>query len=147
MYQYELDNFLSHKLPHRNYFVGPYDLLPADFNLPAAFIFNTSSSFDPGTHWQALVILEDGAGYFFDSYGRKPEIKEIKRFIRLHCRSITFNCNQLQQTNSHFCGHYCAMFVYFLSNNVTLDEYLSHFTKNLYVNDIVIEKMYKSHNN
>jgi hypothetical protein len=145
MYQYQIFNFLLKNLPHRNFFVGPYDVLPKNFKLPAAFIFNTSSSFEPGTHWQALVISENGTGYFFDSYGMKPMIKEVNHFIRLHCKSIIFNTKQLQQTNSHFCGHYCAMFVYFLTHRLTMDKYLAHFTNNLFINDIVVEQMYNSH--
>ena len=144
MYQYQLANFLLKKLPHRNYFVGPFDLLPENFKLPAAFIFNTSRSFEPGTHWQALVISKNGAGYFFDSYGMRPTIKEINHFIKLHCKTILYNSKQLQQTNSHFCGHYCALFVYYLTHNITMDKYLSHFTNNLYINDLVVEQMYNS---
>ncbi len=72
------------KIAHNTYFLGVLscDYLPKTplKNLPAMLIFNTDPSTEPGQHWVAVYINNDGVSCFFDSFGGAP--KRIHVFRR-----------------------------------------------------------------
>lgn len=144
MYLYELKKFLEQNVKIKHAYVTPCDMLPTDFELPAVFIINLSPAFQPGSHWVALYIDNCGHGVYFDSYGCMPNICEIKHFIKLHCKSVTHNEQQLQQLHTRFCGHYSALFAYYMTQGMQMNDFLSHFGNNLAVNDALIYKMYNN---
>ena len=41
-------------------------------HFPLAFVLNTGTHKNGGTHWQSMYIDHEHTVYFFDSYGRKP---------------------------------------------------------------------------
>ena len=41
-------------------------------HFPIAFFLNTGTHDNGGVHWQALYVDHNHMGYFFDSYGRRP---------------------------------------------------------------------------
>ncbi len=65
------------KIAHNTYFLGVLlcDYLPKTLlkNLPAMLIFNTNPSTEPGQHWAAIYINNDGVSFFFDSFGGDPK--------------------------------------------------------------------------
>lgn len=142
MYLYELLNFVRRNVTPKVY-VCPADMLPRNFKLPAGFIINMSKAAEQGSHWVSLWIDEAGNGTYFDSYGLKPLVDEIKFFIKLHTKKMNFSKRQLQQLHSRECGPYAAAFIYYISRGCTLEMFLHQFGKNLTINDYVIAKMFK----
>lgn len=128
----------------RNIFKGvfPCDRLPRKFNLPAAFIINLSTHYEPGSHWVGLYINENGHAYYFDSFGIDVKNFFIRTFIRLHSKKLTINRKQLQHISSIKCGKFCCVFVSFILKNCPISEFLKKCSLNLFVNDITIENMY-----
>ena len=51
-------------------------------HFPIAFILNTGTHKNGGTHWQAVYFDHEHRAYFFDSYGRVPR-PEFIRFIEV----------------------------------------------------------------
>ena len=43
-------------------------------NFPIAFFLNTGTHVNGGVHWQALYVDHNHMAYFFDSYGRRPNM-------------------------------------------------------------------------
>lgn len=131
-------------LQRRNIFKGvfPCDCLPNNFSLPAAFVINLSPHDEPGSHWVALYISENGCGFYFDSFGLKPTNFHINSFIRMHCKSARYNKNQLQHISSNKCGRFCCVFVTLVLKSCSIDNFLMRFGLNLFVNDFIVENMY-----
>lgn len=132
--------------PHQreNIFKGvfPCDSMPHSFRLPAAFVINLSQHDEPGTHWVALYISEYGNAFYFDSFGVKPSNFHINTFIRTHAKTIRYNKKQVQHILSNKCGRFCCVFVVAALKKCTIDNFISRFSLNLFVNDITVEKMF-----
>lgn len=133
----------------KNIFKGvfPCDSLPHRFSFPAAFVINLSPHNEPGTHWVAVYIAENGHAYYFDSFGFGVKNNFIVKFLEVHSNKITFNKKQLQHISSNKCGKFCCVFVAFILKNCTISNFLNKFSLNLFVNDILIDNMYNYLNN
>jgi hypothetical protein len=144
MYLFQIQN-LCNKHIRNKVFVSPCDMLPyGKVKLPFCAIINTSKASHPGTHWVGLIIQKDGTAYFFDSYGMPPYVKEIQYFIKMHSKKLVVNTQQIQRSNSRVCGLYAFFFIYFLINkSLSLKNYISHFSKNLYLNDKKVEILFE----
>lgn len=147
MYLFQIKDFLERKLPGKNAFVTSVDCLPRRVSLPVGICSNLSNAGEPGSHWVGITITSDGVGEYFDSYGFKPTSPEILHFLKMHCKSWSFNKHQVQQLQSKVCGLYAVMYLYYKLNNVSMTQYIKHFSKNLYLNDYYVEKMYVKFNN
>lgn len=152
MYLFQLKNFVEKKIKTKIHVV-PYDMLEnIQFTPPCGFIVNLSAASEPGTHWIALWIdpdnksLDNCGCYLFDSYGFDARVDKIKDFLDKYCSKWAHNERQLQQIQTGVCGMYAAAFLYYVSNGLTPAAFLRNFTNNLYVNDYIIEKMYKKLN-
>lgn len=142
MYLFQLDELARKNIDSKVYVV-PCDMLPEQITLPFHAIINNSSSQEAGTHWVMLTIDASGTAHYLDSYGMMPRSKDILRFIRLHSKNFVWNEQQLQRVNSRVCGLYCLMGLYFMINQrQSLDQFIENFTKNLFLNDKIIETMY-----
>lgn len=142
MYLFQLDE-LARKTIMNPVLVTPCDMLPLRVTLPFSAIINNSKSFEEGTHWTALFIDQHGIATYFDSYGLKPQTKELQHFIRAHAKKVICNGQQLQRINSRVCGMYSLIFLYFMNNmSNSLEQFLSHFSLNLFLNDKVVETMF-----
>jgi hypothetical protein len=62
-------------------------------------------------------------------------------FIRKYCSNIEFNSKQLQQINSSVCGKYAAVFLIYCFNGIPYN-FLKYFSKNTFINDMQIEKLF-----
>jgi hypothetical protein len=142
MFLYELLEFVKEK-KLVNVFVVPSDMIPQAFDLPAGFIINLSPSSHHGTHWIAIFISVHGSATYFCSFGMPPTVNTIKNFLRMSCKSHVWNRQQLQKIKSDWCGAYAAAFLFYAFKGVSLDSFLKHFSSNLFLNDMLISKMFK----
>lgn len=118
------------------------DQLPPKFDLPAAFIINLSPHNEGGSHWVAVYIDERGTAYYFDSFGFGVKNLFIKSFLKFHANKIIFNRKQLQHISSNKCGKFCCSFVVSILKNCSISNFLTKFSLNLFINDIIIDNMY-----
>lgn len=119
------------------------DDLPNKVKNPSAFIINLSKKTESGSHWIALYINAHGQAYYFDSFGIQPKNKDIILFIRNNAKEIMFNEKQLQHISSSKCGQFCCVFIISVLTNKPFFSFMSKFSSNLYVNDIIIDRIYK----
>lgn len=119
------------------------DDLPFNVKLPACFVINLSRKTESGSHWVALFINIYGHAYYFDSFGIPPRNKEIIFFIRSHAKKFDFNKKQIQHISSSKCGKFCCAFIVATLLNKKIKNFMNTFSSNLYVNEIVIEKLYE----
>ena len=131
-------------LPCRSMGVSPSDEIPKRWTRPSAMVFNTDGSKKPGSHWVAIYVDDQFRGWYFDSYGIKPYIPEHINRIRKNCKSLRWNVQQLQSYESAVCGHFCVMFLYFLSFGLGFDQFLHCFTSNLQENDDIARNFVSS---
>jgi len=59
------------------------DNLPED---PHLLVCNTDHSDEPGRHWIAIYVDNDGHGEYFDSFGRRPVV-DFEHYMNRHCLS------------------------------------------------------------
>lgn len=129
-------------LPTYHHGVYPADLLPRHVQTPSAIVVNSDIHTKPGSHWRAIFINKNRELDFFDSYGRPPEVA-LNRFIQGNSRVARFNSHLLQGLSSRVCGHYCLVFLYYRSQGVSLDEFLTLFCNNPKYNDFKIYEIFK----
>lgn len=122
-------------IPRHTVGVFPADRIVEKWVKPCAFVFNTDNHSRPGPHWLAIYVDKNSNGWFFDSYGRKPYIREHLRVIRKNCRLVRWNTIQLQSLESSKCGHFCVMFLHFLASGKTMSQFLNIFSGDLRDND------------
>lgn len=128
-----------------NVFKGVFacDNLPSKVKLPAAFVINLSPITEPGSHWVALFIDDGGFCFYFDSFGLPPKNKSIIIFIRLHAKKFNFNKMQVQHITSIKCGMFCCGFIITVISGKPIKSYLRKFSSNLFINEIIINQMFK----
>jgi hypothetical protein len=127
---------LKQKIGHHSS-VAPSDRLPTVCSKPYVLVVNTDPSDKPGTHWVAIFINTDGTAEYFDSYGFKPNVSTISKFLQRfkHCR---YNKKRIQGLFSSVCGHYCIYFVLHRWNQVPMEEILNRFSEDCEENDSMI---------
>lgn len=123
--------------------VFPCDSLPSHFSLPAIFVINLSPHTEGGSHWVAAYISDNRFAYYFDSFGLPIRNRYILSFLERHAERITHNKSQLQHIASNKCGKFCCAFALAILKNCSIPSFMSKFSKNLFVNDIIVENMYK----
>lgn len=88
---------------------------------PSCYIFNEGKfETGKGTHWVAVYIDEDGSLDYYDSYGKKPLIPEIKSFVKGY--KMRFNDVQVQSYDSSVCGQHCIFFLVKRSKGHSIDS-------------------------
>ena len=96
-------------------FKGVYssDTLPKKIKeRPCALVVNTDKEHEPGSHWTAIYLDENGTGEYFDSYGLFPLSDHVLDFLNKHSQhKWTFNRIQLQHAITTMCGAYCIFFI------------------------------------
>lgn len=129
----------------RNMFKGvfPCDALPHNFELPACFVINLSMQSEAGSHWVVAYIATNGEAYYFDSFGFGIKNYFIRNFFKLHSKRVNVNHRQLQHITSTKCGQFCCVFVISLLKNSSIDHFLNRFSINLFINDLIIDNMFK----
>lgn len=146
MYAYQIRNFLDKKSEDINVYVTPVNMLPRRVSYPLALVINLSESMEPGIYWVAVYINEKREGFYFDSYGFKPRDVRIETFLKIHCSSWHYNTQQVQQVNSKVCGYYCVVFLFYMINKINVKSFMNQFTKNLVINDYIINQVFNTLN-
>jgi len=114
------------------------DRLPSN---PRMLVSNTHPSDLPGEHWVVIYISDNGVyGEFFDSF-RRPTTADFNSYMNKHCSRWTYNRNQLQSLASNFCGLFCACYCILRSRNVDTNRFVSHFTNDTGLNDLLIHEL------
>jgi hypothetical protein len=117
----------------------PRDKLPNVKKRPAALIMNTDKAGDPGEHWVVLFITEENTAEYFDSFGIYPMFREIHDFLESNnIDKVIYSSNPLQSASASTCGAYCVMFIKHRCRGRSFCEFISHFTKNKPLNDLIV---------
>ena len=150
LYTSQLIDFVKRHPCLGNYFLGVYsrDYLPILFNSTAAtagFIVNTDTSNLPGTHWIACVLLPDGRGEVFDSFGQIPP-SSLQVWMNIHCpRGWFYNTTCIQGPITTLCGGYCLFYLYHrLVSSMTMQNIITMLS-NATNSDYVIYLFLKKH--
>ena len=115
--------------------VYPIDkLLKIKRGVPAAIVVNTDESFRSGRHWLAIYIEENGTGYFFDSFGRRPEGR-MGAFLDSRCEKWYFCEKMVQNPVTGVCGGYCIWFLVYFHYKRNVRGFYNLFSSNLLKND------------
>lgn len=132
----EISNLLNNNAATKHIFKGTYpcDILPErkDIEKPAAFIINTQPSTQEGEHWLVVYFPSRGLPEYFDSYGLKMQLKEIKDFIGQRYKS---NVRLLQHLLSSACGQYCIHFIHKRCRDNSFESIIHSFSENQLLND------------
>ncbi len=128
-------------------FIGTYprDMLPKQVPWPCSLIINTDVASEPGQHWIAVFINDEGFGEYMDSYGFPPLYEEFYYFFNNCTTGYIFNRKQLQCLTCVTCGDYCVVFIIMRTNGITFNEFFRLFTNNQLQNDILIKKYLSAH--
>lgn len=117
--------------------------LPKKITLPALFVVNLSPISEAGSHWVAIYIDMRRNCYYFDSFGMQPTNRFILSFLRKYAKKVHYNNVQLQHIASSKCGQYCCVFSVSILRFHTIEYFLRKFSVNLFINEIVIGRMYR----
>ena len=105
-------------------------------------------SFNPGTHWLALVIQGKKA-CFCDSFGCPPA-KEICDYIkkRKGCR-LAYNNWDIQDMRSENCGYFALSFLIYMENSLKSDifgkfnDYVNIYEDDTIRNDAILKDFFR----
>lgn len=114
--------------------VFPSDKLPHSYTLPSGLVVNTDPSGKPGTHWLAIFINADGTVEFFDSYGLKPNVPTIEKFLK-RFKKCHFNKKQIQGLFSSVCGHYSIYYIIQRCHDIPMEDIVNKFGTDTEEND------------
>lgn len=134
----EILSFLC-KIPNHTVGVFPADEIPKVWEKPTAFVFNTDNHNKPGTHWVSAYVDKNNEGWYFDSYGLPPLIFNHEKCLRKNCKRYQWNSDKLQSDTSNVCGHYCIMFLNYMSKGYSMPEFLGNFSNDYENNDSIVQ--------
>ena len=109
------------------------------------FITNTDCHDRPGQHWCAWWI-QDGNALFFDSFGRPPTHHSFPRDfhkISRSYKSCKYVPRAVQLVGTTSCGHFCAHFMYEMSNKKSVRRFLSYYN-DIKTNDEVVRAKFRT---
>lgn len=113
----------------RTTFIGvySYDRIPEKVpKYPAAYIFNTDPSAEPGEHWVSLYFESPTRADYFDSYGLPP-VGEFYKFAKNNTKNIHYSKQWLQSPITRVCGLYALYFIQNRCTGLSLADILTHF--------------------
>lgn len=144
MYATQIHRILSNDNYAGKHFTGvfPADHLPP-IKKETAFIVNTDTHDQNGSHWLAMFIQDKNTLEFFDSFGLPPST--YHPFISQYAsqfKHVKWNETSFQSPTSNVCGQYCTYYLLKRCNGFSM-EYVLHvlrFSKN---NDFILYKFFK----
>lgn len=135
----------STALPFRTKGVYAADLIPKHWEVPAALVFNTDVHTKPGLHWVSIFVDSRRRGFYFDSFGLPPFIKQHADRIKSNCKIYRWNNKQFQHNDSSTCGAFSILFLHIMSSGFNFDRFSRLFTTNLYKNDQLVRQYYNEY--
>jgi Ulp1 family protease len=95
-----------------------------------------------GSHWFAIFIPRTGPIEYFDSFGFKPQNKEVYHFIKMNGKQWIYNSMQIQSNESDTCGLFCIIFIALRSRNHSFKQFPRMFKENKFLNENLIRKLF-----
>ena len=126
-------------------FIGVYasDLIPHSITESGCLILNTDTHTEKGTHWLAIYLQPKSySAYYFDSYGLRPYLPSVCKFLKRNCLLWNYNNIQLQGLTTTLCGHYCCLFALYMDRGWTPSQFVTIFDANNA--DTKIQEMFTS---
>lgn len=108
-----------------------------------SFVVNTDTCREEGEHWVAIVLLKDGTGEYFDSFGMPILVQRILEYMRKHCPvGYALSNRMIQSPLSWSCGNFCVDFIRKRSLNINLYAYLRGFSdEDLSANELKVSEI------
>ena len=98
---------------------------------PAAFIVNTDTRANIGSHWVGIYIDTFANCTYFDSFGFRPLTSDIVNFItRNTTKPLIWNSRMLQDVVSTSCGLYAIYFLLMKARGRSLAQIVQRFFSN-----------------
>lgn len=145
MNTYEINDILTKNPITKKIFCGVFaiDNLPKErIKRPCAFVVNTEESTKRGLHWFAIFVPRTGPIEYFDSFGFKPQNKEVYHFIKMNGKQWIHNSRQIQSNESNTCGLFCIIFIALRSKNYNFKQFLRMFKENKLFNENLVGKLF-----
>ena len=109
-YNVELDKVAKRRIGRQFIGVYPADETPDLSKYDIAYaIVNTDKATDAGTHWLALIRINNTT-YLYDSYGR-PKGSLSPYFKNKNWKMTNPNKEQLKTLSSNICGQICIAYI------------------------------------
>lgn len=145
------ENEINAKLSNVSGYLGSFAINELESlhisHYPSFIVVNLDERENDGTHWISIAMYINDV-YVCDSLGTLlPSVKFPTNLINFLYR-ITFRrdfhiTRQLQSLSSTYCGMFSVFFILFMSYNNNYTEFLSKFSTNLELNDIIVNLYYK----
>ena len=115
---------------------------------PSFIVVNLDERGNEGTHWISIAMYINDV-YVCDSLGtllpsNKFPDKLVNFLYRITFRRDLHITRQLQSVTSTNCGLFSAYFILFMSHTNNFTEFLSKFSTNLDLNDVIVNLHYKN---
>ena len=112
--------------------VYPSDLLPHSIHQQrGTVIINTDPHTQEGTQWFANHFQpKSSTAFYFDSYGPPSELN-ILSFLKRNFTVWNYNTTSLQGPTRVVCGHYCCLFVLYMDEGYTAQQFVRLFTPSI----------------
>ena len=87
------------------------DQVPTSFILySSAYVANTDTSSEPGTHWLAFYQESASSLGISDSYGMQPYVARFP--LSPNLKNLEINSTPIISLHSSDCGQYCIFYLY-----------------------------------
>ena len=108
---------------------------------PFGFIVNLDKHNQIGSHWIAIYVpVDKNFVEYFDSFGRKPQHYQIKKFLKKR-KYYQYNNIKLQSIVNTTCGQYCLFYLICRSLNITPKKIILFFNRNNFnFNDYLVNE-------
>lgn len=144
----EITHILTRDRFTQPYFRGVFacDQLPKQYlPRPSLLVVNTDPSDKPGQHWVGIYITRDGVGEYFDSYGGRPKVPQINRFLQKNTKYSNYSARQLQGTFSTVCGQYVIFFHLHRCRDLSMRKIIELFSSDTTDNDFNVNNFVRTH--
>ena len=141
--------WLNYIMKDVNNFIGAYSInkirTPTFF--PSYTIVNFSPSYLPGTHFVAILFVDNRRCIYFDPLNTPFIPLKIKKYMKANSKMIHIIGHPVQNPLSGYCGFYCLLPIMFHINELPLLEGILSFPKASMKNDkkciSVLMKLFK----
>ena len=109
---------------------------------PSFLVINLDERNGGGTHWIAIAMYQNDV-FICDSLGTLLPTDDFPTKLVNFLYRVTYNrqlyiTQQLQSLSSVACGLFSIFFVHYMSTNNNFSDFLSKFSTNLDMNDLIV---------
>ena len=128
-------------IPFLGTFPSDEHCLPKILNYPACFISNLDPHWEKGSHWCAIIIINEENAEYFDSFGLPPLIESHIKLLNRY--NYVYSTKKLQSFKSETCGLYAVLFL-IMRTVYSMEQFLNLFTQDSFINDYFVLKLFSS---